>query len=483
MTSSVAAVTVDDCSELDEFFWVLSLGTHHNECDSSELSDTAQQMQNQSAELTKTNIYAGAQSTKEQRQSTLATMDNYLSDSRTVAWSKGEQAAVQAIKNGSSKAAAKQAFNESVDDYYAHQQVQLVHSWNTSMEEALYYGDVVSNSSTINGTFIYGWVNADARAPVKAAPGHEYAPDGSNTYRSLNETVTSETLVNGSTVQTLTLDQYAKSFATIQSWDFRITGSDNNITVTSVDSQPEFVYLRPNDYADLWTSIQNKNTFVKSNGAAYVGTLYEAAQADNVNLSDYVSASTLAQEYSTDYNSTGYHSYAWAMASSAGLSTADLNTTAEMQIRDESTGFEYTGMLFSHATPASTNNTWRTGVTYNASEIDGVQMVITSGENASKIDLDGEFTIVSMTGKDGGNLTQVDAQTYNYRTNNVSEYQQRMDELRKLQQDIQESLPKVNDPNDGVDVNVGGDGLLGGVNSSLVLVVIAGAAVLLLQRS
>lgn len=446
-----AAAASGSCSGFDSITYALygfTLNVGFLDGCGSSTSETLQKMQNQSANLTHANIYEAASSQKEQRQSMLSTMGNYLQDSRTVAWSKGEAAAVAALRNGSTESEAQQAFNESVNDYLAGKQLQLIASNNVSLEEVQYHSEVAYNSSMPNNTvylkFHSTYDSATYYQGLKDSSGAESA----TSTRDINFITETVTLVNGSTEKSMQVEIYTSSdagydYAGVTSTAETLNydkGSFHHLGVKAPSSSySNLNYYDWDEYGDKWASIQSIASTVRQNGAKYVSTLADAHAANNVNLTDYVSASTLAQEYAMDYNGTGHYSYAWAMLADSGLTTASLNGTDRMYIRDESSGFSYEGMMFSQATPSSTNGTWMVDTTYNASKIDGIQMVITT--ESKKVELTDNFTISRVVNESGGNVSQVHAQQYVYRTNNVSQYQDLQTQLSQLQMEIQEWEP------------------------------------------
>jgi hypothetical protein len=204
----------------------------------------------------------------------------------------------------------------------------------------------------------------------------------------------------------------------------------------------------------------------------YVDATWEDYDTGSINASDVISANTAMFEYgvrSGNESETLYSSTA-ALAMS-GYDTPDLNQTGTMTVSYN--GASLTGLLMARQAP---NGTWEVGKTYNTIDIDGpVFMLTTDGE---KIDFkdNRQFTIESMTAKDGSSLNSTQTRQYSYKTTNTSETLALQESLIELRQEIEDREP-----------NGGGSsgGFLGGISlggSSLAAIVAVASAALLLSR-
>jgi hypothetical protein len=217
-----------------------------------------------------------------------------------------------------------------------------------------------------------------------------------------------------------------------------------------------------------------KAAFVKDNMAVYVETLYNAKQNGTLDAAAHVNPYTLAQEYATDYQSTGYYSYAIGMAASMGMSVPDVGNLSVMVVEHD--GKLNEGLLFSQNAPD--NDTWVTGQTYNPDYIEGKQFFATV--DGEVIELTKPFVIKSMENKQGEQVSSTTSQTYVYYSGvNTTEYAELQAELTSLRQEIESLEPTVSNPGTTGD---GGDTTIFDNLSPTAILAIAAVAVVVLTR-
>jgi hypothetical protein len=229
-------------------------------------------------------------------------------------------------------------------------------------------------------------------------------------------------------------------------------GAYQGINVDPITGETSYHALTWSEYHQAWLDIENKSAQVEANAEVYADGLYNMSQSGELNATTYVSPSTLAQEYSTDYSTTGYYAYAVAYAGAAGFAVPDMNETAVMTIQTGAGTYE--GLLMSQNAPAG--GLWEVGVTYDAAAIQGKQFVARTDGNISE--LKGEFTITEMLDESGSAVQNTTTQETVYTVSNVSQsYAALQKQIRALQTEIYEEEA------DGLSGPLGSGGSIGNI--------------------
>lgn len=432
------------------------------------------------AAQTKVDIYQSAQNSNAASEGFHTTLDNYLSDTKTQARIIGKNAYIKALNSGASKSAAKTEAKQAVADYYAVKQVNLMNQYEVEAQNYDYLHSVAANESNIASTLDDG-----SDTFVGTYHTHPYGDGGTIEYQGLNSV--SYTLTNGSSHTY----QAPKVFV-----DAGYDSGDNiNPTLTahtapsSVESSAgsgrssvhlESLMIRaPNDnYQNLkvvrWqefnrlnSDIQTQNSEVQADIDTLAENTYSAYQAGEINNSDLVDPYVLSNQQSAGDDFQG-----WAAAQLTLLGTnspENFDQIGSFNVTTES-GTQYEGVLFSQENPAS--GQFENGTTYNTSNIGGTQYVVTSDRI---VELDGEFTIDSISTQDGQTVQNVTIQKTTYETTNVTELKQQYEDLARKRAEIEAREQNLR--------GSAGGGLLGGSSSSLVLVlVVVGALYAVSQR-
>jgi hypothetical protein len=101
-----------------------------------------------------------------------------------------------------------------------------------------------------------------------------------------------------------------------------------------------------------------------SNADTFATNLYQNYSAGDLDPSEWLDPLTLASEFATDYESTGYHSYAAAEAALMGVpGDSDHN----MRVTLSSAGITVTGSIWTDWEPEGEGNSWVVGKTYDPS--------------------------------------------------------------------------------------------------------------------
>lgn len=478
LTGPVAASSwtgTQDCNDTDEFVWVITGGlVNGDKCDSSQLSATIDQMKENQKDITDANIYQGANELKSTTSTSLSARNNSLLNLQTTLFAYGQSTQISSIKNGSSASETNQAVNQSINSRISKMQINHVNAWNQQMQSLRNLAEIGKNRSLRNPRY-------QGQRPSHGGFNDLLNPDGF--------AWTPVTLANGSTRKTLIY-----GFSSASSSNYHWTPSNGtsltDSAVWSIKHMPEGLRLTGDiGYADAqvaikgmnasaandpvtllnngfddpnatvgsrwssqWSAFNQKALQVKRNLAATTPEMVDQYQAGQLNLTGAVNPLTLAQEYSTKYNESGYYSYALATASASGYAVPDLNGTSTITVREN--GLNYTGALLSQNAP--NNGTWVVGETYDARQIDGLQLVATTDGN--RHELTGNFSIVSIKDREGQSLNSTSVRSYSYQTSNVSEYLQMQQELNDLREQIRQREP-TSSSGGGISIDLGGFGL------------------------
>lgn len=365
-------------------------------------------------------IYSAAQSAEQRQDEARTVRNNYLANSRTIAYAKGQSAAVAALNNGSTETQVINAGRDAVKKYYTNKQLNILKGWETRAKTLEELSERAANESGVSDSLIFvpsknkrvQYNSAVLDADYQLINGTNVNIHVTNIYDNGDYDVIMPDPSNSTNINT------SKSNTPV---------FDYNISVDQVDvSHPTDQVLDTIKYSDELQNIYSLSTNVEDNVDSWADKTYHSFQNSTFNTSEYVDPTTLAQEFATDYNSTGYYSYAAASLAVAGLGTPNLTNTGRMTVSNQGTNI--TGLLMSQASPP--NGTWETGVTYNAGVLDGEQFVIDT--NGTQQNLIGDFTITSMTDTDGSSITETKSENYSHQAINNDEYLAQQENLTDL---------------------------------------------------
>ncbi|WP_049939003.1 hypothetical protein [Haloarcula marismortui] len=399
------------------------------------------------AQQTKLDIYQSAQNSKAQADNYQTTLDNYLSDTKTQARIIGKNAYIRSLNNGSSKSAAKTEAKQAVQDYYSVKQENLIAEWNTQIEHWKYLRSTAESESGIDSRFV--------RVDDADYYSEPYTYYDRYTGNSGTET---KTLVNGTTVDSATFeveevaDDGGTTINNQETVGIESGVLDSNIDtrwlgVSSTDTTDGPVKMVVfEDYETSYAAIESQSDTVESNMDTLAENTYSAYQQGEINSSDLVDPYMLSSQQSPGDDFQG-----WTAAQLTLLGTnspENFDQIGSFNVTTES-GTQYEGVLFSQENPAS--GQFENGTTYNTSNIGGTQYVVTSDRI---VELDGEFTIDSISTQDGQTVQNVTIEKTTYETSNVTELKQQYEDLayKRAQIEAREKALKQS----------AGGGLLGG---------------------
>jgi len=158
---------------------------------------------------------------------------------------------------------------------------------------------------------------------------------------------------------------------------------------------------------------------------------------------------------------------AMAVGETATVGNVSVSIT---DIRQQETRQEQ-GLLYASDAP---DGGWMVNQTYDASQLNGTQLFASRSGGVSN--LGSNFSVVRAENATGEPIDQVDMRNYTYRSTNMSELSQQLDELMEIRKEQQERIALVG----------GGSGGGGGGGSMMALVAIiavAGAALIINNRA
>jgi hypothetical protein len=482
------ASATHECGSADMMIAIFSAGTmNKDKCGNNHVGHIVEELEENERNQTRVNIYEGSVEQIQNTENFEAGMGNYLNDTRSVAWSKAEAKAYNIIQEkgaNTTVANVHSRVNNTIRNYYDKKRININSAWNTHI---LSIKSLV-NQSEVQGVSVIKKGNSgnDAKENVSTSSFYEVqitignevyshwvfneyqAPDGNNfgTLNIVNASTNKKPIqghqdpylmtplsnwnekdVSGNPKGFLLSGNsrgfiYAKApnstsydnVLLIGSGEVRLNGSylNNEYNFKEDISSRQNMHLYEKEWNRTWANQQ----YVQRNIGPVIKSMYDKKVNDGKVLdSDYLSCDTLAQEYSTDYNTTGHWSYAMGHAACAGYSLPDLNKSARMIV--DYNGNEYVGQVMSQNAPGS--GMWEAGVTYDTSNIKGSQFILTYNNTIKE--MNGQFTVKSIYDKNNKTLDSVNTQEYYYETQNVSDLQETQDKISQLRYEIEQNEP------------------------------------------
>jgi len=454
--TAAAASSTEECSGVDAIIydmttidgiWSMQDKDEHPCSPAYQRAQAIEELKNDSAQQEELDIYNAALEQQANNEVFTDVSDNYLNDSRSIAWMHAETAIANAYKNGSSESVAKSEARAAVSDYYASKQVNMIERWNVSVASMLSAEEVAKNQSGVDDAFVQ----------------FAFTTSQGTFYRDISDNIQTREveLVNGSTKDVKMIKTYSNSDYTVwySVWGTKKSdGSDTDVAssseswvrVKAPDSNYEkIVMMEHGGYETAWDQTQAMNSDLQSEVDPFVNSTWTAYQNDEINASDVISRNNLMFRYGTDaLNNSNQSLYdSTAALSTMGLDTPNINNTGSMTVVYE--GVEYTGMVLAQEAP---NGTWETGETYNTSNIGGTVLLATT--DGQRIDMKGEFTLEAMKNQDGDQIEETQATKVVYKTSNTSELLNKMERIAELRAQIEATKPKAG----GGGTSDGGDG-------------------------
>jgi|GEM_PF-2106369 len=417
------------CQGSDVIVSIWTLGAGDAECKSKyQLQETKDHYEN----LTTANLFEQALAAKSQNDAYLTAQQNGLEGTRTIAWTRAQSKVASDLRNGTSLAVAKAEANQSIQDYYAQREHNVIQQWNQQAEQYGYIHVSTPHDSDDR--------SAEYGAEIGA---YTYYSDGGlhMTGQFSGTTITDEyTLANGTTVNVTILKvdatdnngyDYGVSISPVSTANYDATPTAEIVVHDPVNGGQDTI-VEVGRYNQLVKDYNNQTEQMEANAAKWADSMYsryDPADLDDVTIVD---PTTLAQQASTDYSSTGYYTYAAASLANRGF-TGDIGSSMNVTVWDENgVKREYQGILMSSQQPLNGSGL-EVGVNYSTSNLSGTQYIVyQASTNGSHIDpiTNSTVQITSATNRDTGeSMSNVTYERHVYRSYDASEYKQLLNDL------------------------------------------------------
>ena len=433
-------------------------------------------------EETKNNALSAVATQNQNNDILLTSYRNYLEDTQSIGTLIATNEYVRQLNNESSEATARNEAKQAYKDYYSTKEIQLINQWNVTVERIKTIKTKIDSDPNISSDVYY---------PSMTLSG-DGASSKENYQRSLSFETYTYTLANGSTKkvqairttfqaddvtsgETYTTEILAHPFQT--SWSDSLgslSSSNYNVEynaafkVKSTSVSPSEELLRKTDWNYIRESITNQTTALDQRMDDIVNSTYADYQAGQINSSDLLNPLSLTREYSPDGE---YGTYTLSLLTSQGYAAPDsLSSTKAFNVTVNGNE-EYQGVLLVDNPPSGGINV---SETYNTSNLEGAEYIQT---NRSLVEIPdaSTFTVTSVLDTDGNekNVSTISYTDPEYETNDLSEFNQTMQELREFSAEL--NARQANLSSGG-----GGGPLLGGVVPDLGLGLSSGQKTLLL---
>jgi hypothetical protein len=358
---------------------------------------------------TRVELASRASTTAQKADVFLDTMENSVSNGKSIARQKGMTAYWNAIENGSSLSAAKQAGIRAAEQYYHVKYKQVANSWSLTHRSWINYQSI-EDSSGLNFEFV-GWAGS-SRSPDMKDMGN------------VSLTSPSGKQVSFVAANVNKIEAYPKSETDmLPDGAYKLSVAYKNQSIQTVTT------TNLTRYGDLLQQIQQDSDEVNQAIRTVANKTYEEAVNGQINVSEMLSANAIASEYSREGNDQAWAAVRLSQMRDVGL-PKDLDGIGTVSVK--SGGQTTTGLFLSYANPS--NGSFRTGTTYNASKIAGQQLVVKeSGEWA---EITGTFSLSKIESASGGSRDSLTIRDPTVEATNISEWKERMDRLEQMRAEI-----------------------------------------------
>lgn len=401
--------------------------------------------ESQDTKETKIDIHANARLTHDKSVNFQDTFSNYAKGSRNIAWVKAKNATIQELNSGGSESSAKTRAKAAIQDYYSLKQMQLINQWNSTVLSMKYHQQVVDNDTNIDRHYV------------------NFTQSGIDSssweIRFLGVQTKSVTLVNGSTRDVLAVN-----------WkNWHSTGECTR--VTHVNSSPTceasgtsygwhktdvkppdsnydtILYASVGNFTSRFRELHTQSNQMTANSDQFVSDTYAQYNEGDLNSSDLVDPYVMAQDFATQYNSSGYYVYYMAEMALIGHSVTGFENHSVMNVSvnvtwTDSNGNvqnewrEYQGLVGSTSPQLDKLNTSQQ---YDAPNQPGSFYLITT--DGERIQIEDEFNITTAYDRNGNELQNVTFRAYNYQTSNSSELESDIQALLDLREQVNSAEP------------------------------------------
>jgi len=295
-------------------------------------------------------LYARSLELRDSNAGVAAVMNNRIQDSKNIAWIKGKAAAIEAMNEGKSSTEAETAALAANDEYYSTIQENLLNHWNSVVDRFEHYLTLAEEHSDTSGLELCGLAGLTNLVEYRPVADSFYTANGFKTggYEEY-------TLKDGRVMDVRVLYTYGVNSTGSDEWWYHLTqdgGDPTNSTYAAIHNTNKGEVADP-DSGDrvnpvewtiqLYNDADTEHSTMASNLSAFVTDAYAGLQSGDISTADMIDPVTLASEYSSSYDSTGYYGYAAAQLAMLGVPT---DLAANAVIRLESDEVTISGTLF-----------------------------------------------------------------------------------------------------------------------------------------
>lgn len=379
------------------------------------------------ASSTQLDMFHAAASLNQSEQEMFIVMSNRLQDTRGVAYTEAKIAAVEALNAGANQSEAQDAAREAVGEYYSTIQSNILTRWEAGTAQADYIEDARIDAG---GT---GWQYVQTSTGIHGDGGNAFDGKATATVTLADGTErTFTTFRTGTTVVTPLPTKTNSSEGTVaDGYKVRVYSNE--------DRNASTVILPADQYQGILYEVEAQDDAVKANIGTLVSDVYNRYQAGEIDDTDLLSPVELASRAASNYDSTGYYSFAAAELSSLGYG-GDMNASHVVTIEsvNESTGaYENVtkeGTLFYTGDDLGNLST---GQRYVPSDYSGIFLLATA---EGIMEINDPFTIDSAIDvTDGTELATTDLESYDYNTADAETLLLMLEELKDLRESIENS--------------------------------------------
>lgn len=363
----------------------------------------------------------------------LTNMSNLLNLSQNAAFSDAKKAAFEQWNLGNGETAGTDAGVAKINDFYAVQQENVLEHLTF---QAVKFDNMYRDAEAKSIREIFLVYNDDGKTGWAL---HDQYSDRWGT------DAQSVTLANGTSYNFETHNFRYDQGGSVSDTHFPINSSTANLTNATG------IYLSPSGsgsdvklydhtpFYDVWTEISNQLSTVTSEFQTWATNVYSAYSSGDIDLTDAISASDLANEASTQ------EGFAYAGASLALMGVEGAPYKTQVYLYDDDT--TVTGTIYI----PGYSKTLSAGVKYSPSQFTNTVYLAyeyTDAEGALQstlVVLEQPFEITEAIDKDGNNVETLEFETRNQQTTttDIQELQNEINRLNELQTELQEEQDAV----------------------------------------
>jgi len=424
--------------------------------------------------------YAIATSQEQNNEIYISSGSKFLQESRTLAWSEAKLTIANELNARSNASNISDAANESISEYFTDQSKPLIDQYEAATLTAEYVFEANSShisadpnvgSSTASGEELLGFAtleiqHLDGSTEMVRHPVMDWNGDPRIRTPFVTPTNPNITNVQGPTIDNSSTIDVSQSTnteqANVYSWDPDV--SHNSATYSDMSN------FTSGNFGELYYDYRIAEEEMHAQVPVYVDEITTKYNAGEINTTDILSAADLAGRASTDYNSTGYYSFAAVELATLGYS-GDFNSSATVEYN----GSTFTGTMFYSADDL---DGFQNGTTYDPTTLNGTAYMAAQTANGSKlVALTGSrFTVTSVTNPvTGESMNQTSMEQFVYSGPNSTKFGAELDRLA----DLRAEYKKAQEESSGG----GGGGPLGANAIAGIAILAAAAAIYALGRN